>query len=51
MKKWNNISHAAGLAPVFVAGLFAGGTAQAGEFRWVASEMMPHDGRSGNPTK
>lgn len=26
---------------MFVAGLFAGGIAQAGEFRWVASEMMP----------
>lgn len=41
MKRWNSISHAAGLALVFVVGLFAGVPAQAGEFRWVASEMMP----------
>ncbi|MBI4400530.1 MAG: hypothetical protein HY581_02720 [Nitrospirae bacterium] len=41
MRRWKDISHAVGLAVVFLAGLFAGETAQAGEFRWIASEMMP----------
>lgn len=41
MRRWKDIGYTAGLAAVFVAGLFAGGTSQAGEFRWVASEMMP----------
>lgn len=41
MRRWKDISRAAGLAVVFLAGLFAGETAQAGEFRWVASEVMP----------
>ncbi|MBI4401565.1 MAG: hypothetical protein HY581_08030, partial [Nitrospirae bacterium] len=41
MRRWNHIGHAAGLAVVFAAGLFTGEPAQAGDFRWVASEMMP----------
>lgn len=41
MERWKDIGRAAGLAVVFIAGLFAGEMAQAGEFRWVASEMMP----------
>ncbi len=39
MRTWKDICHAAGLAAIFVAGLFASETAQASEFRWVASEM------------
>ena len=41
MRKWKDIGYAAGLAVVFLVGLFAHETAQAGEIRWVASEMMP----------
>ncbi len=41
MRRWKDIGYTAGLAAVLVTGLFTGGPAQAGEFRWVASEMMP----------
>ena len=41
MRSWKDISYAAGLAVVFVASVFAGALAQAGEVRWVATELMP----------
>jgi hypothetical protein len=41
MRGWKDIGHVSGLAAIVVAGMFAGEAAQAGELRWVASEMMP----------
>lgn len=41
MRRWKDIGYAAGLAVVLVTAVFTGAPAWAGEFRWVASEMMP----------